>query len=196
MNLSRNSSVVDRTIVRFDESRQLPKFQLFENSTKLYIPQNGEDFAIVSAETRGEMPVNFKASENGTYTISINTENVEMNYLHLIDNISGADVDLIATPSYTFNAKSDDYESRFRLVFSAQGSNDMGDDFAFISNGTIILNGVNDNATLQVVDLTGRIVSSQVVNGNSVRMTSVANGIYVLRLINGNEVKTQKIVVE
>ena len=197
LNLVQNrGSVIDRAIVRFGNSNTLPKLQLFENSTKLYIPQYGEDFAIVSAEAQGEMPVNFKASENGSYTITINPENVEMNYLHLIDNLTGADVDLMATPSYTFNARTDDYASRFKLVFSAQDSNDMGDDFAFISNGQIILNGANNNATLQVVDMLGRVVSSQTVNGNSAHLAPVANGVYVLRLINGNDVKTQKIVVE
>jgi hypothetical protein len=197
MNLTQNrSNVIDRAIVRFGEGKAMPKFQLFENNTKLSIAQDGEDFSVVRSNAQGEMPVNFKAKEDGQYTITVNPENVEMSYLHLIDNMTGADVDLNATPSYTFNAKSNDYESRFRLVFSTQGSNDMGDDFAFISNGTIILNGANDNATLQVVDMMGRIVSSEVVSGNSVRMTSVANGVYVLRLINGNEVKTQKIVVE
>ena len=198
MNLSQNrGGVIDRAIVRFGNDNTLPKFQLFENSTKLYIPQYGEDYAIVSAEAQGEMPVNFKASKNGTYTISFSTENVEMSYLHLIDNISGQDIDLLATSSYTFNAKSDDYASRFKLVFSTDNAiNGESDDFAFISNGQIILNGVNNNATLQVVDMLGRVVSSQMVNGNSAHLAPVANGVYVLRLINGNDVKTQKIVVE
>ena len=92
---------------------------------------------MVIAGNAGEIPVNFKAKENGTYTITVNPENVEMSYLHLIDNMTGADVDLLAakvpelvegptlndgvstgsTTSYTFEAKTTDYESRFRLVF-------------------------------------------------------------------------------
>ena len=199
MNLTQNrSSVIDRAIVRFGESKAMPKFQLFENHTKLYIPQNGEDFSVVSAEAQGEMPVNFVAAKDGQYTITINPENVEMSYLHLIDNIAGQDIDLLATQSYTFNGKRGDYASRFKLVFSANDNafNGESDDFAFISNGQIILTGDNSNATLQVVDILGRVVSSQMVNGNSAYMAPVANGVYVLRLINGNDVKTQKIVVK
>ena len=116
MNLSQNrGGVIDRAIVRFGNSNTLPKLQLFENSTKLYIPQYGEDFAIVSAEAQGEMPVNFKAAKNGTYTLSFNTENIEMGYLHLIDNMTGNDVDLLATPSYTFDARTTDYTSLLSL---------------------------------------------------------------------------------
>jgi hypothetical protein len=131
LNPKRSTSIIDRAIVRFDESRQLPKFQIRENSTKIYIPQDGKDYAIVSVGNMGEIPLNFKANENGTYTITVNVDNVEMAYLHLIDNMTGADIDLLSTQnviagedpqspalSYTFTAKTTDYESRFKLVFS------------------------------------------------------------------------------
>ena len=191
---SRSASVIDRAIVRFN-GNALPKFQLFENSTKLYFPQNGEDFAIVSAEPQGEMPVNFKANEDGQYTITVNPEDVEMTYLHLIDNIAGKDIDLLATPSYTFNAKSDDYASRFRLVFSANNANSENDnvDFAFISNGQIIVNGTG---TVQVIDMLGRQVHSSQANSEiRISNSELTPGGYVLRLIDGSNVKSQKIVV-
>ena len=188
MNLSNNSNVIDRAIVRLGQGNNMPKFQLFENSTKLYIEQNNEDFAVVSADNQGEMPVNFKAAKNGTYTLSFNTENIEMGYLHLIDNLTGNDVDLLATPSYSFEANTSDYASRFRLVFSA--GND--DQFAFISNGEIVLNG---QGTAQVYDVTGRMISSHY-NATRIATENMAAGVYVIRLINGENVKTQKIVVK
>ncbi|KWW28376.1 MAG: S-layer domain-containing protein, partial [bacterium P201] len=42
-----SAATIDRAIVRFDEGGQLPKFQLFESNTKLYIPQGNSDYAIV-----------------------------------------------------------------------------------------------------------------------------------------------------
>ena len=193
------SVTLDNAIVSFNEGSELEKFYFGDPSANIYIPQGNEEFAIVSAEAQGEMPVCFKAKADGQYTISVDAENVEMGYLHLIDNITGADVDLLANPSYTFNAKWDDYASRFRLVFSANNNNNAeaeSDNFAFISNGQIILNGVNNNATLQVIDMMGRIVSSEQINGNSANLAPTASGVYVLRLINGTETKTQKIVVK
>ena len=50
-------------------------------------------------------------------------------------------------------------------------------------------------ATLQVIDLNGRILSNETVNGSVSKAIYAAPGVYVLRLINGNDVKTQKIVV-
>ncbi len=194
LNAQRSTSIIDRAIVRFDESRQLPKFQIRENSTKIYIPQDGKDYAIATSNGQGEMPLNFKAEENGTYTISVDVDNVEMGYLHLIDNMTGADVDLLTSPNYTFTAKTTDYESRFKLVF-AVGSSTGSDTFAFISNGNIIVNG---EGTLQVFDVLGhQLVTKQLSTLNSQLSTlNYKSGVYMLRLINGDKVRTQKIVVE
>ncbi|MBR6930674.1 MAG: InlB B-repeat-containing protein [Bacteroidales bacterium] len=113
-----NGAVIDNAIIRFDGGQTLEKFSFREGSTKLYIPQGGKDYAIACSNGQGEMPLNFRAKENGTYTITVNVDHVEMSYLHLIDNLTGADVDLLASPTYTFTAKTTDYESRFKLVFS------------------------------------------------------------------------------
>ena len=194
MNITQNrGTVIDRAIVRFGESQTLPKFQIRENSTKLYIPQGGKDYAIATSNGQGEMPLNFRAKENGTYTITVNPENVEMAYLHLIDNMTGADVDLLQTPNYSFNANVTDYESRFKLVFAVGPSTGSGT-FAFISNGNWIINNEGE-ATLQVIDVNGRILSSETINGCVSKSINATSGVYMLRLINGDNVKVQKIVV-
>ena len=41
----------------------------------------------------------------------------EVEFLQLIDNQTGSKTDLLATPDYTFSASSNDYPSRFKLVF-------------------------------------------------------------------------------
>ncbi|MBR3710277.1 MAG: chitobiase/beta-hexosaminidase C-terminal domain-containing protein [Bacteroidales bacterium] len=197
LNITNSSKLVDRAIVRFGEGRQLPKFQLNPNHTKVYFEQSNKDYAIVNAEEIGEMPVSFKAENNGTYTFSVNTENVEMEYLHLIDNMTGADIDLIANPSYSFEAKVTDYASRFRLVFSANSSinEQNANNFAFFNGNDWTINNEGE-ATLQVVDMTGRVLSTETVNGNATTKVNAATGVYMLRLINGNNIKTQKVVVK
>ncbi len=196
VNLTRNrGTVIDNAIVRFDEGNQLPKFQLFENSTKLYIPQGNKDYAIVRSAAEAEMPVSFRASENGTYTLAVEAENVEMNYLHLIDNMTGMDIDLLQTPSYTFEANTNDYANRFKLVFAANGTDEADESsFAFFSNGNLIVNN-EGNATLQVIDINGRILSSETISGSCSKAINAAPGVYMLRLINGENVKVQKVVV-
>ena len=193
LNLTKGQGLIDRAIVSFGEGGTLPKFQLFGDHTKVYIPQDGKDYAVVSASEMGEMPVSFKAEENGTYTLSFNADEVSFSYLHLIDNMTGMDVDLLQAPSYTFNATTTDYTSRFKLVFCT-GVNNDSDNFAFFSNGNWII-GNEGEATLQVIDVTGRILSSETVNGSVSKAINAAPGVYMIRLINGENVKVQKIVV-
>ncbi|MBO6027358.1 MAG: T9SS type A sorting domain-containing protein [Bacteroidales bacterium] len=196
--VSQNGSTLDKAIVRFDNGSTLGKFQLNENSTKVYFTKNGQDYAIVNSDAQGEIPVNFKAEANGVYTLSFNAENVEFNYLHLIDNRTGNDVDLLVTPSYTFEGTKTDYASRFKLVFNGNNVNEnaTGDSFAFISDGNIIITGMNGDATMQMIDALGRTIVSRAGDVHTVSTNGMAPGVYVLRLINGNDVKTQKIVVK
>jgi hypothetical protein len=96
--------------------------------------------------------------------------------------------------TYTFTAKTTDYASRFKLVFSANGNaDDDNDAFAFIdASGNIIING---EGTLQVMDMMGRIIVSHGGHTRCVPTTGLTAGVYVLRLIDGENVKTLKIVI-
>ena len=190
------TTVIDRVVVRFDEGNTLPKFMLNPHNTKLYVPKGVNDFAVVNLTDEGEIPVNFKVKESGSFTLSIDAKDLEMNYLHLIDNLTGADIDLLATPSYSFDARNDDYAARFKLKFRPQGGNPyLNEDFAFISNGQIVLCGVEGDAVLQVIDVTGRVVLSRDAQ-SSISTTEMIQGVYMLRLIQDSDVRTQKIVIK
>ena len=208
---TRSNAIMDQARVSFNEKDQLTKYNLSGQNGKLYIPQNGQDFAVAYANGENEIPVNFKATKNGNYTISIETEGLELGYLHLIDNLTGNDVDLLSTPSYTFEAKTSDYATRFKLVFDANavdGPSTGSGTFAFISDGNIIVTdgpstpstgsgteGSGTCATLQIVDMMGRVIAEgDAMNRISTR--EMTPGVYVLRLINGEKVQTQKIVIE
>ena len=193
LNVSDQRNVVDRAIVNFNDRRALPKFQLNPNHTKVYFPMDDQDYATVSCQGIGELPVNFKAEKTGTYTLSFDAQEVSFGYLHLIDNMTGANVDLLENPYYTFNAGYTDYASRFKLVFATKEGND--DNFAFYSNGSFIISN-DGNATLQVVDVTGRIIKSESINGCASVNFNAAAGVYMIRLVNGNDVKVQKVVVK
>ena len=194
--LSHNQGrAIDNAIMGFGEGGSLLKVQLMSNASKIYFSENDKDYSIISAGQIGEQPLNFTTSEDGNYTLTFSLAEVRLSYLHLIDNMTGADVDLLETPTYTFNAKSTDYESRFKLVFATIGEADGDDDFAFFSNGNWVV--VNEGeAVIQVIDMNGRIRSSETINGSAQVKVNAACGLYVMRLVNGEKVKTQKIVVQ
>lgn len=202
--LRNRGQMIDNAIVRFDGGAMLGKFVLNPNNTRIYVPQEGRDYAVVRAEGQGEMPVNFKAEQNGTYTLAAELDDRDVTYLHLIDNITGTEVDLLQTPNYTFNAQTTDYASRFRLVFSTNDADDASagsESFAFVDgNGNIVITdilGDAGTASLQVIDVMGRVLSSTVCSDaiHTISTNELVPGVYVLRLIKGNDVKTQKMVV-
>ena len=185
--------LLDRLIVK-NEGEPLEKLSLNEDRTKIFAMQDHQEVAIVTCEGN-EQPVNFKAAKNGNYTINVNFDGMEFNYLHLIDNMIGADVNLLAEPNYTFEAHTNDYASRFRLVFSLRENTDGDDEnFAFFFNGKCIINNDGD-AILQVVDVLGHVLSNDRIVGCCEKQINAAPGVYMLRLINGDNVRVQKVVV-
>ena len=190
-------SSADYARIRINNGQNMTKFVFNENTSRVYISQNGKDYAVVRSNAEGEIPVSFKAAQNGNYTISVETENVEMSYLHLIDNMTGTDVDLLQTPSYTFEAKTSDYASRFRLVFSASFISEDADGdnaFAYYNGSSWTVSNMGE-ATLQVVDVMGRVLSSETLSGNAEVNINQPTGVYMLRLVSGDSVKVQKVVV-
>lgn len=90
------------------------------------------------------------------------------------------------------------YESRiFPITYTAIGDADDDHDtpFAYIHNGEIVITADVCNASLQVVDMTGRVVVSNSGHIRCVPTTGMTPGVYVLRLSDGNDMKTQKIVI-
>ena len=247
LEVSENGLLVDRFILKRDGA-PLEKFTLNENSTRVYATEGAQDWAVAVIASKAkqssptEQPINFKAAKNGTYTLTVNVENMDLDYLHLIDNLTGADVDLLTPPAfghplsegeaqsgaesgsdrpatdsrtlagvpplqrgqggfkYTFTAKTTDYASRFRLLFSVDEASEAAckpdAPFAYISNGNIVITADAGDATLQIVDMMGRVVASYSGHTRCVPTSGMPAGVYVLRLINGEKVLVQKIVIE
>ncbi len=194
LNVTQGRGVIDRAIVGFGDGHKLPKLQLNPNSTKLSIQQDNEEFAVIYGDAQAEMPLNFKAEKNGSYDITLNLQDADLDYLHLIDNMTGADIDLLETPSYKFEATTSDYASRFKLIY-VRNTTGVNEHFAFISDNGILLNGVNGNSIVNVFDAMGRLVSSS--NGvNHIATENLSAGVYMIQLVNGENTMTQKIVVK
>ena len=178
---------IDNAIVSFNEGSQLEKFYFGNPSASIFIPQNGEDYAIAFSDRQGDVPLYFKANETGTYTISFAGDEMSLNGIYLIDILAEEEIDLSVNPSYTFIGSPADRMARFKIVFRNTGGDGTSDIFAYQSGNDIIVSGEGE---LQIFDVMGRMVSRQRVNGvETVNVKS--QGVYIFRL---ND-KTQKIVV-
>ena len=201
---------IDRARVRFGEGCGLNKFSLNENSAKIYIPVEKQDYASVYVSHRNMLPLNFKPAKNGTYTLNFDLNNMDLDYLHLIDNLTGADIDLMAaaastsststtgSASYSFEAKMTDYPSRFKLMFAKNQQLDeaIDSDFLYYADGQLFVFSADGKGTLEIIDATGRIVMVENVNGYFCKSMSLKSGVYVTLLISDKTMKTQKFVVK
>ena len=172
-----------------------PKMRTLNNANfEFYTRTNGQDYSILFTEEGTErVAMGFKAKEDGTYTLTWDTQNGEFSYLQLIDNITGNQCDMLASDHYSFEGHVTDLATRFYVVFKVDNNDDDEDDtFAFFNGNEWIING---KGTLQLIDVTGRIIYSEYLPGETssrIHFDNFADGVYVLRL--GD--KTQKIVIK
>ena len=190
---------------RPDEGGGLKMKGMQGGKMRVYARQDNRDYQTVFTPigTR-TVPVRFEAFEDGVFTMKWQTLYGDFNYLHLIDNLTGADVDCLTAQEYRFEASTSDYLSRFKLVFEATGleeEDDNEDDngsstvnFAFRMGDELIVNG---EGYFELFDVQGRRLTAKQLAGaqSSVSLPNVAAGVYLLRLTGDKQVKTQKMVI-
>ena len=164
----------------------------------VYVPVNGENFAIATmSQDVNEIPVSFKASTMGQYTIGVEAQDCEYAMMTLVDRFTGIETNLLIE-DYTFIAKSNDSAERFIIKLAMDNSNgEANENFAFINNGMMYIYNIEGQGTVSVYDVTGRPVAEyNVATSANISTSDFAAGMYIIRMSDENGVKTQKIVVE
>ena len=159
----------------------------------------GQRYGILfTPEDAERVPVHFTTEEDGTYTLTWKTQNGEFTSLLLVDNMTGTITDMLRADHYTFDAKTEDYASRFYITYSVTGVDEYVDGdgtFAFFDGSQWIVEG---QGCLTVVDMLGRTLHSErlVNERNHVNLSGVTAGVYLMRLSDGENTRVQKIVVK
>lgn len=185
-----NSQFNDVAYALFDNAFGLNKINHRNaDAPMLFINQNGQDFAIAAmSDDTKSFNLNFKAGTISQYTLSYKADG-KFEYLHVIDRLTGEDVDMLLEGEYSFIGHPKDNENRFivRLAYASDNNDSSNDIFAYQSGSEIYVTG---NGELQIFDVTGRRVMTTTINDSE--SISIPNqGVYIFRL---NE-KVQKIVV-
>ena len=186
-----NGSQSDETFVLFKEGYGLNKIS-HRNSEipMLYVIDNGTNYAVATMpDNTQSFMLGFEAKTTGKYTLSFKA-NGEFNYLHVIDRMTGDDVDMLLEGEYSFIGSPMDNANRFivRLGYLPNYDDNGEDIFAYQSGSDVVVSGEGE---LQIFDVMGRMIATQRINGVETINLST-NGVYIFRL-NGN---TQKIVVK
>ena len=186
----------DKAYVKLTEGVSMPLISFRGKSSSLYLSRDNQPYIMLVRDNANSITLNYAAHDNGRHHLNVNTEGLETDYLHLIDRLTGADIDLLQTPSYSFESHRNDYASRFQLRFTAASDDDTDrEEFAYYANGQIFLFGIGADASLQVIDMTGRIVLSHKDVSGNISTTGTAPGVYVVKLITSGKTRVQKIVI-
>ena len=195
-------AILDQAIVSFNAGDKLGKIAYNQENPNLYFTEGSKNYAIISIDSADMIPVRFIAAEDASYKLKVTYNDLSSNYLHLIDNMTGANIDLLTQPEYIFTAEENSgYTSRFKLVFDPHygleedvPSTGSGT-FAYYSNGQIRISEMQPSASIQLIDITGRVVYCGEAT-ETISTFGMVPGLYVLRMTSGNAVRTQKIVVQ
>lgn len=196
-----NADYEDIAYVNFNnKERGLRKIaHMNEDAQMVYVPVDGVNYASANMSTDvKEIPVSLEAYTMGKYTISIDASNCNFEEIYLRDNFTGEIVDII-NGDYTFVATSSDEAERFTLMIinnNDDNSDIINQNFAYISNGEIIINDIEGSGNVQIFDVMGRMLVRRDVNGSAnISTETLTNGIYIISLIDDNGIKTQKIAI-
>ena len=181
-----NDEFTDIAYARFSSEEGLPKIShLNPEAPMLSI----DGYAIASLNEGIEsFPMSF--SGQGSYTLTVSGNTDVTGYLHLVDRLTGRDIDLLSTPSYSFTGSP--VSDRFTVKLTPDANEGLSTSrFAIFDGNSLIVNG---EGTLEVYDVMGRRLMSAEVTGSEYRIpgSDLHTGVYVLRM-NGN---SQKIVIK
>lgn len=200
MNISvEGSSGQDRAFVYFGQGIGLNKMGNFDEATpSLWIRDNGSNYAIAHVDSQCEtIDLMFRNNQSGTFTLSVNSNDLDFSYLHLIDHITGADIDLLQQPSYTFSASGNEFEARFMLVVrqNTDVEENQRQNFCFVKDKMLYFNTETLGSQLKIVDVLGRTMKSIEMRETSCSVADLPFGLYLVYLDDGKNTLVQKILI-
>ena len=189
----------DLVVIEFNrpELGGATKLNVLNNAKfELSSSMGGKEYSILfTPEGTQRVPVRFKTNRDGVYTLTWETYHGIFSSLRLVDNLTGANCDMLSTDHYTFESSSNDYASRFYITFACVGIEENENDaFAYFDGSEWVLNG---KGRLEVVDMLGRVLRSEMLYNeqNRINLNGLAKGMYLLRIVDNKKTWLQKIVV-
>ena len=107
----------EKVCINMDEGVSMPLMDAKISSFSLYFTRNQQSYVMLVLDHNSIVELNYEVKHDGKYTLKMEAQSLRLDYLHLLDKQTGAEVDLLASPSYTFKAQTGDDASRFLLMF-------------------------------------------------------------------------------
>ena len=114
--LMKGNDVLDRAYIDHSNSHSVKKLSLNDKASIIYFEEGDQQMAKIATGDDSVIPFSFDARKTDNYSLRVSLENMTCRYMHLIDKLTGADIDLLESPVYNFDATPDDLSERFVIV--------------------------------------------------------------------------------
>jgi len=134
-----------------------------------------------------EIKMGFSAHEEGSYTISLKLlKNQDVRNVVLVDNVTGAKVDLLQD-TYSFNTGAvDENNDRFILYINSSYTGTPAIDaqapYAYTKDNILTVKNLTNGDRVQVLDLSGRTIAFGTVSGKEYSTVLSQRGVYVVNV--------------
>ncbi|MBR3491503.1 MAG: choice-of-anchor D domain-containing protein [Bacteroidales bacterium] len=110
---------MDQTFVYIGRGNSMEKMVGFvAQEPSLWVRDNGKDYAIAHVEKAFEsLELCFSSKQVGDFTLTVDRNETEFEYLQLVDHVTGLTVDLLKQQAYVFQAAGQEPEARFSIRF-------------------------------------------------------------------------------
>lgn len=197
-----NDNYEDDAFVMFEDGLPLEKINhKNQDVPMIYIPVDDDNYAVaVLNDDVKDIPLSFKANTMGEYTIAINSNDKNLDYIYLVDNQTGNVANMLAE-EYTFIATTNDNPERFVIkLYDVNSVDEIGDGVnnIYVNNKELIITNVKGNSSIDIYDMMGKRVMEIETSNNEVRqnVSNFNTGVYIIRIVDDNGMRAYKVVVE
>ncbi len=207
MRLSGNESF-DEMVVYFDADATL-NYDLTKDADKFIsgianiytLSEDNYKLAInVTNETAKTVPLHFKSSTMGDYTLWINQFTFGDTDIYLEDTQNNTFIQLFTDTKYNFTHSNIGFENRFVLHFgkiSTDIENNSVEHNVKIYSSKEFVNIINaQDCKVEIFDVTGRKHFAQTLNSNNEQIKLTSNSIYIVKTVKNNILITEKVFIQ
>ena len=183
-------------VVIGDNDDVFKMFSLNESAPSLYINKGVGNYTVVYIDDEKSLPLNFEAESMSKFTISLSEAGNDFTQIYLEDRLTGEKVNLL-TDSYSFLHSKGNKKERFVLTMAHSSQPTAHSQFAYISNGELIITGISGDATINIYDIMGRNEIDRIHTNAEYRIHTdgFSSGVYIIQKIDDKGIKTQKILL-
>ena len=104
--------------VKLSDGVDMPLLDFRGRHSSVYLSRDGKDYIMLANDKDENVDLCYQPGIEGQHHLRVTVENAELDFLHLVDHLTGADIDLLQNPCYNFESSSSDLATRFQLVFN------------------------------------------------------------------------------